>query len=129
MNCINLRIRSKNYKKYFYCTIQEKEIDYAECKTCLSKRYKPSIINKVSSKREFVQPETYKAVYDRDNGKCVLCNATQGLELHHIEARKKGNINDIDNCVMLCTNCHINIVHHNLKKYRPMLHTYITTTK
>ena len=34
MNCKNLRIRSKNYKKYFYCTANKCVVDATSCYCC-----------------------------------------------------------------------------------------------
>ena len=40
MNCTNLKIRSKKYKKYFYCSLRKQEIDIQKCKECEFKEYK-----------------------------------------------------------------------------------------
>ena len=42
MNCIHLRIRTKDYKKYIYCNHQKnkKEIKFKDCKTCKYKEFK-----------------------------------------------------------------------------------------
>ena len=128
--CINLKKKSKNGSYYAYCTLREETIDLKECQNCINKRYKQNkTMNKVSKKREFVQSDTYKSTYDRDKGQCVLCGKKEGLQLHHIFGRGKDKTNNIDNCVMLCSNCHLNIVHKNLKKYRPMLQAYIDSVK
>ena len=47
------------------------------------------------------------------------------IELHHILGRGKELTNDINNCIMLCNNCHHNIVHKNNKYWRPKLNEYI----
>lgn len=75
-------------------------------------------------KRITVSEETYNYVYDRDKGICVLCGRPD-VHLHHIMSREKDNINDVNNAVLLCYSCHLNIVHKNLKKYRPILKQYI----
>ena len=72
-------------------------------------------------KKETVTDRTYYKVWNLCNGTCQLCGTRQSLELHHIRGRGKGLTNNYRNCVMLCTNCHHNIVHANLKKYRPIL--------
>lgn len=128
--CINLKKKTKNGSSYAYCTLREEIIELKECQNCINKRYKQNkLIKKVSKKREFVQPDTYKSTYDRDKGQCVLCGKKEGLHLHHIFSRGKDKTNNLDNCVMLCSNCHLNIVHKNLKKYRPMLEAYINSLK
>lgn len=49
-----------------------------------------------------------KTCFERDRNKCVVCNSTEKLHIHHIEAR---NVNPdleyvLDNCVTLCEKCH-----------------------
>lgn len=68
-----------------------------------------------------VSKETYEKVYNACEGRCVLCGRMAWLELHHICGRGKFLTDEPTNCVMLCHNCHHNVVHQNLKKYRPIL--------
>lgn len=121
--CKYLAIRSKNYEKYFYCRLNKKIINYTtECIKCLKNEpRKNKGINKVSKKRITVTKETYDKVIERDDYKCRLCGATQNLQLHHIYGRGKDLTNDINNCIMLCRHCHLEVVHKNQKKYRPLL--------
>ena len=72
-------------------------------------------------RRLVVSKDTYQEVFEACKGKCVLCGTNKELELHHIEGRGKDLTDNPSNCVMLCRNCHHNIVHQNLKKYRPVL--------
>ena len=114
---------SKTFQNGFKCKLYKKHINLLlDCKNCskfILATMKP--INKVSSKRIFVTDETYKKVYERDKGICQLCGTSQNLQLHHILGRGKTLTNDINNCIMLCENCHLNVVHKNQKKYRPIL--------
>lgn len=128
LNCINLKKRTKKSKPYLYCSLLEKETTFDECNKCPNKRYK-QLIKKVSKKRVFVQSETYSSVFERDKGKCVLCDTQQSLHLHHIiyRSKDKSKINDINNCVILCFTCH-ELVHSNKKKYKPMLEGYVVST-
>lgn len=92
------------------------------CKNCLEfnlKRNKP--IKKISKKRITVTEETYNKVLKRDKGKCRLCGTNKNLHLHHINGRGKDLTNNINNCIMLCQHCHLEVVHKNQKKYRPIL--------
>lgn len=75
-----------------------------------------------TKKRITVSKEVYNAVIQRDNYSCRLCGSTNWLQLHHIfyRSERKDLINDIDNCIMLCENCH-RIVHSNKKKWQPIL--------
>ena len=68
-----------------------------------------------------VSRETYEKVYTACQGMCVLCGKKVGLHLHHICSRGKDLTDNYRNCVMLCEDCHLNKVHGNLKKYRPIL--------
>lgn len=85
-------------------------------KTC--KFAKPTI---KKHKRETVKDSTYYRVWNACNGTCQLCGTKQNLEMHHILGRGKELTNNYKLCIMLCHNCHHNIVHANLKKYRPIL--------
>lgn len=76
-------------------------------------------------RKETVTRDTYNTVYRRDKGRCRLCGISGQLELHHINGRGKNLTNNIDNCVMLCYNCHHNVVHQNNKKYRKILNEII----
>lgn len=79
---------------------------------------KPKVTKK---KKETVTDQTYYKVWTACQGTCQLCGTKQGLELHHVLGRGKDLTNNYKLCVMLCHNCHHNIVHANLKKYRPIL--------
>lgn len=72
-------------------------------------------------RKKSVSKITYEKVYNACKGKCGLCGATQNLELHHILGRGKDLTDNPDNCIMLCRNCHHEVVHQNNKKYRPIL--------
>lgn len=121
-NCIYFCIRSKKYKKYFYCKFGKKEINNKDCCYCNNKeikKYKP--INKKSKKKKSVNKETYQYVYLRDNGKCRLCGNSK-VELHHIIYRSEAVnlIDDPNNCILLCKNCHLK-VHSNKSEWQPKL--------
>lgn len=85
-------------------------------RTC--KFAKPGLKKKKTPK---VSKDTYYRVFNACKGKCVLCGSAKSLELHHILGRGKDLTDNYKYCVMLCTNCHHNVVHANLKKYRPIL--------
>lgn len=38
--------------------------------------------------------------------KCMWCDNTKKLHLHHIKPRSKGGDNSFSNCIILCRNCH-----------------------
>lgn len=117
---------SKTFQNSFKCKLYKKYINLLyDCKNCPNfnvVRNKP--INKVSKKRIFVKPEIYDQVFKRDKGVCVMANSKcQGrIELHHVRYRseRKDLINDITNCICLCS-FHHKLVHSNKKKYQPLL--------
>ena len=122
MNCKNLRVRKNNYKPYFYCLQFKCIISLLECENCLKRNVvRNRGIRKVSKKKINVKKEVYDEVIKRDNYRCKLCGTTESLQLHHIDGRGKELTNDINNCVILCMHCHLEVVHKNQKKYRPIL--------
>ena len=95
---------------------------WINCKNCsdfILKTNRP--IKKKSNKRIFVKKEIYEEVFKRDKGRCRLCGTTLNLHLHHIDGRGKYLTNNINNCIILCEHCHLDVVHKNQKKYRPIL--------
>ena len=120
--CLNGKIKCRYHKRYI--------ISLLECKSCSNLIYKVNKpIKKVSNKRITVTAETYNKVMQRDNYKCRLCGTGLNLHLHHIDGRGKDLTNNVDNCIILCENCHLNIVHKNQKKYRPILKKIIENKK
>jgi len=47
-----------------------------------------------------------KEVYRRDGFRCALCDATDGLQLHHCVRRSQGGADDPMNLITLCWKCH-----------------------
>lgn len=86
-----------------------------------AEKKKTKYIKKVSNHKIIVTEETYNKTYARDLGKCRLCGANN-IELHHIIYRSedKSKINDVNNCIMLCVQCH-DIVHSNKHYWQPKL--------
>lgn len=121
---------SKSLNGNLRCKLS-KTITYIDkCKKCL--KFEPRVnkpIKKVSNKRITVTEETYNKVMQRDKYKCRLCGTSLNLHLHHIDGRGKDLTNNVDNCIILCENCHLNIVHKNQKKYRPILKEMIKNGK
>ena len=114
VKCKNLKIRQKQYNKYFYCYLLKQVITLDCCENCLNFiLVRNKGINKVSKKRKFVSKETYWKVYERDKGCCKLCGNNQ-IQLHHIiyRSENKNLIDEPDNCIMLCNKCH-KLVHSN----------------
>jgi len=47
-----------------------------------------------------------KLVFEKENGKCVICGSTQNLAVDHCRALENGGSNDISNLHLLCPTCH-----------------------
>lgn len=128
MYCIYIRKRTKG----IYCAKRRTYIVFSECNNCLNKEYKKvsknglkplkkTPIKKVSKKRVFVSKKTYNEVFERCNGVCAICGTNQNLHLHHIDGRGKYKTDDPNNCVILCSYCHLEVVHKNNKYWRTKL--------
>lgn len=125
--CIYIRKR----KNKPYCKLLNKEITLSCCQECVNKEYKnaqnsKNIVQKKkkhhTKKRITVSKDTYNYVIERDKYCCRLCGSTNWLALHHIKYRseRRDLINDVNNCIMLCEECHRK-VHSNKKKWQPIL--------
>ena len=79
-------------------------------------------VHKSKKRRITVSKETYSFVIERDKYSCRLCGSTNWISLHHIlyRSERRDLINNVDNCIMLCENCHRK-VHSNKKKWQPIL--------
>lgn len=142
---MNYCIHLKKRKNKPYCNIIKKEIPFSRCQECDNKEYKSKskenslyknkkstlkgkspvksgITKNKSNKRITVTKEVYNIVIERDKYCCRLCGSTTWIQLHHIlyRSQRKDLINDINNCIMLCDNCH-RLVHNNKKKWQPIL--------
>lgn len=53
-----------------------------------------------------VQPATWRRVYERDKGRCVLCGNTGILQAAHFVPRSHGGLGREKNLIMLCADCH-----------------------
>ena len=65
-------------------------------------------IRKVSEKKQSFDAEfalIRPVVFERDGGRCVVCNA-QGVQVHHIRPRSVGGNNALDNLMLVCVSCH-----------------------
>lgn len=84
MKCKHLKIRSKKYKKYFYCDILKKEIDISNCSYYKNKDYKTyKSIRKRSSNLVRREKHRYSIIY-QDLAKCSVCGSKLGIEKNEI---------------------------------------------
>lgn len=50
--------------------------------------------------------EIRKAVYKRDHYRCILCDSTDGIQIHHAIPRGEGGSSTVQNLVTLCWRDH-----------------------
>ena len=72
-----------------------------------------------------ISPEVYDAVLQADSNRCRLCGGTENLAVHHIFYRSEAKYfpwcSQRHNLITLCNQeCHLNIVHKDKKKYKPL---------
>jgi len=60
-----------------------------------------------SNNSRTISQDVKTAVYQRDNGKCRECEATDYLEYDHIIPWSKGGANTVDNIQILCRRCNL----------------------
>ena len=64
---------------------------------------------------------TRKQAYERDNGCCVICGSSFGLQCHHIVFRSQCGKSDLRNLACLCLQCHNEAHGVNAKEIRARL--------
>ena len=81
---------------------------FNNCKSYHNKEYKNrSYIKPISKKRITVSNKTYEEVYEKCNGICSICGTNKNLYFHHIDGRVKNKTDNPNNCIMLCSYCHL----------------------
>ncbi len=79
----------------------------------LAKRHKYILSENYSSAQSrHIPDEVRREVWQRDQGRCVLCGAMDYLEFDHIIPFSKGGANTVKNVRLLCRRCN------NLKRDR-----------
>lgn len=56
-----------------------------------------------------ISKATRRAVYARDGWRCILCDSTEGLQVHHVILRSQGGSDLVQNLVTLCWKCHAQV--------------------
>ena len=140
-NCkINFISKSGRTKK---C---EKCMEFINCAHCNNIVKRTSGYHKYCSKEcsniakiEHYYEGNYKKVFIRDNNKCVKCEGTKTLSVHHIDysgffLKKEGKVNNkLDNLILLCNICHQKLhaltnrilVQSNLEQTKTILNNFI----
>lgn len=112
MNCKSLKIRSKNYKKYFYCSLYKQAIENSKCSKCEFKEYKT--VKKIKGKKHKqtkateIPKEVKLKVWERDGHKCILCGklVPWNLANAHFIPRSLGGLGIPENTFTACEDCH-----------------------
>lgn len=110
MKCKHLKIRSKKYKKYYYCSILKQEISFDDCINCGYKEYKEY---KPIKKRTYSLAKAEKerfSIITNNLDKCVVCGKKRD-NLHEVfYGTGKRQLSIKYGCVIpLCYQCHIKI--------------------
>lgn len=111
MKCVHFKVKMKNYERFFYCNITKSKINLEDCKLCNNKEYKKvkaikrtSIKKSNRSKATDIPQKVKRAVFIRDNGKCVICgNSVNVMPNAHYISRENGGLGIEENIVTLCT--------------------------
>lgn len=84
MLCINFKVRTKNYEKYFYCTKRKRKITYVICNKCKYKEYKkPVELKKKSNKLKKIESKRYSILTD-NLAVCYICDQHRKEDMHEI---------------------------------------------
>lgn len=84
MNCINLKIRTKNYEKYIYCLKRKQRITYRDCENCRYKEYKKfKELKKQSKKQKKLESKRFSMLTDNLEI-CYMCDKRRKEDLHEI---------------------------------------------
>ncbi len=62
---------------------------------------------KTPKRREYIVDEVKEMVWQRDEGQCRNCGATENLQYDHVIPLSKGGSNEITNLQILCRNCNL----------------------
>ena len=107
MNCINLKIRTKKYEKYIYCSKKRGKITYKDCKNCKNKEYKKfKELKKQSNKQRRLETRRFSIITDNLTV-CYICNETKKDDLHEVfggSNRKKSM--QWGMVIPICRECH-----------------------
>ena len=112
MSCKNLKIKSRKYKKYFYCSLCKQEVNVNECKKCELKEYKK--VRKIKGKKHRqtkateISKKVKLQVWERDFHRCIFCEKTVPWNLAnaHFIPRSAGGLGIVENIFTACEDCH-----------------------
>lgn len=68
------------------------------------------------SKATDISKKVKEEVWNRDNGKCILCKSSNAFPNAHYIPRSNGGLGIPENIVTLCINCHYRLDHTTERK-------------
>lgn len=107
MKCINFRIRTKKYEKYFYCVKKKKKIQLKECAECINKEYKvQKELKKKSKKLKKLEDKRFSIITDNLNV-CYICKKKKKDDLNEIfEGKNRQTSMRYGLVIPVCRECH-----------------------
>lgn len=125
--CKYLRIRTKNYKRYYYCALNKVILEENECGICNTREYKK--MSKIGIKKKntmgikktpikgkihkltkatSIPTSVKQKVWDRDKHKCISCGIYVPVECacSHIVKRSQLGLGIEENIITQCNTCH-----------------------
>lgn len=99
-----------------------------KCRDCTDSKYKQVVLpngmfsDSAMSESDYMALSTRwqrlrESVFKRDGQACVMCGATQPLQVHHRRYPKAWGMETIDDLVTLCDDCHKKL-HEEARKRR-----------
>lgn len=109
MNCMYLRIRTKDYKRFLYCNHPEnrKQIKFKNCKECSYKEFKKiKKLKKKSNKLKNLESKRFSILTDNMKT-CYICNNAKKKDLHEIfEGSNRQKSMQWGLVIPICRKCH-----------------------
>lgn len=107
MECLNFRIRMRDYKKYIYCKKKKKEIMFKDCMNCKYKEFKEAKeLKKKSNKLKRLEVKRY-SILTKNLNICYICNKNKKDDLHEVfggSNRQKSMVWGL--VIPICRSCH-----------------------
>lgn len=109
MNCKFLKIRSRKYERYVYCSNDKikKRIEFKNCIDCKYKEYKPiKEIKKKSNKLKKLESKRFSILTDNMQ-LCYICQKRKKDDLHEIfEGSNRQTSMKFGLVIPVCRKCH-----------------------
>lgn len=103
-NIIN-ELEKEDIKQYIYKKERKKMIERETLDELVSEGKVFNIYTKKDGNRETIPMDIANAVWNRDGGKCCICDSNKELEFDHIIPVSKGGATTFRNLQLLCRKC------------------------